>query len=1037
MKFFTFKRIVALMLVLAIGVTLGVYFIGGMDPLKLEYDNIDFDESQFTDFTSSGGVAGTGNKYYRTDEDGNKVEVLFNDKVKVSENDKYIMYLNEYTTVFSVVEKATNRTIYTSAQNTNDATGANLIVRYAQKSNGKIMATGMDTLNFSVAFENALTGEKEKHYKINYLKDGNGNITGAQILYKVGKFSANLDYFPSIFEKEVYNSEDEVTNARNKYSLENILGGNTLFTTKDTTVTEGNEKYIVRSYTGSGLTYSQEVVDYIEANELAVVTKIGNYWNLTEISSELLYGLGKHINTADSPITMNPFISNQVYSKILAYYGGTGVALSKDTENGMDRLVYKLKEKNAVSLSSLYTYLYTSSQEVDVATKKINVFNEDLEPIISGGYHAKDSEGNYLYDEDGKPVQELFTLEKVSEVNHHFGIESSTSLQKFQVGLQIGLNEEGIVAAIMGNTLRDAEHSSLDKEYDHDFLMYAIEVLPELTTLRDTTAEGLMVIPDGSGAIINFNNQKALQNYSPYSSNVYGRDLAFALKRQQEQTQTLMFGMYGFIDKTNERGLVAVAEKGATASTLKADTPRGSSDANYIYYTTTIRQNENVTAGTGWNQSTFNKWASKLNTSDLEYRYLTLDKSELSYVGVANKYRAYLVNKYNLTDKDETENNLVDLNFLGAYEKYALLLGIKYMTDDSLTTFAEAQKIVEELLENNVDTLNVGYISWTSKEFEYETTAKLKVSKVLGGKKGLKNLNKYLTSKGIKFYPELNISTSKGYDYSFGKIKYTAKSVGNFYAEQYPFNLATLNIDKKLNPTYFLKPSYYLPVTENLMKSYNKLGLDGAYLSDLGNYRLGSYDKGNEVYPELGKLYQESAFAYVQDQVSNIKVSAPFDYALPYVQTAVDVPLVSSTYGIFDATIPFYQLVVGGLFDYTTDTVNGTSDKSSEWYFAKALETGSNLQFLVSYTDPEVLLETDYTQYYKSFYQNWKDKIIDMNTRINQTNIHGGRLIDHMIIAKDISQVKYSNGVELIVNTGSQAYNHNGTLIPAYGYVVL
>lgn len=1048
MKFLTFKRVTALVLVLAIGIIAGIYFFAGVKAFTIDYDNVKFDETGFIDFQSSGGVAGTNYKFYRETENGEE-EVVFNKNKKIDENEKYFMYLDEETTIFTIVDKTTSAVVYSSALDQtlndpnakNDRTAANLSVRYARKSDGKFMDTIMDTYRYSVAFENSLTGELEKHYKIKYLEDAQGNIDGVQILYAIGKFSANRDYFPPIFEKMVYNSEDENVNLRNEYSLEAILGGNTIFT--DTTQTfQGGDtgEYRVKTFNGRGVTYSKEAALYIEENGLATVTEGNNQWALTDISPELLNGFGTHINVEGSPITMNPFIPRRITTAIQDYYKPVQYKQNSEAQTPDDlRETWKLPSSaGSTILSDLYKYLYTVSDEQYTSGSKVHYFlDENGERVQIGGYHAKDEDGNYLYDEEGKPVRELFTLDKVAQINEHFGIESQTSLERFQVGLQVKLDNTGILATVMAETLRDSDHKKLDIVYDHDFIMRSIEVLPGLTTTRDVTADGMMVIPDGSGAIINFNNKKAEQNYSPYTSNVYGADLGFVTKVRPEETKNLMFGMYGFLDVTNKRGLMTVAEKGAAQSTLFADTPRGTNLTNYIYYMATVRQNESVVAGTGWNESSFMKWAQQLIPTDIEYRYVFLYEDELDYVSLANKYREYLINRFNLEEKDTTTSNVVDLNFLGAFERYALFLGIKYMKDDSLTTFSEAIEIIEELKGNNVSNLNVGYRSWTSKEFEYETTARLKVSKALGGTKGLKKLSEYLEDNGMGFYPEMFVTSSKGYDYSFGNIKYTAKSVGNFYSRQYPYNLATLMEDKSLNPTYYLNPKFYRPIAENLFDSYGRFNLNGAFLTDLGNYRLGSYNKNNEIYPLVGEMYQIDAMNYIQNEVGNVKLSAPFDYAFPYVQTAVDIPLTSSTYGILDATIPFYQLVISGLFDYTTETVNGTSDKSTGWYLAKALETGSNLQFLVSYTDPEVLLDTDYTQYYKSYYDNWKETIIEMNDVINQVNIHAGRLVGHETIAKDVAKVTYSHGLTIIVNSSNITYNYLGTDIPSYGYKVL
>ncbi|MFA6890197.1 MAG: DUF5696 domain-containing protein, partial [Bacilli bacterium] len=287
----------------------------------------------------------------------------------------------------------------------------------------------------------------------------------------------------------------------------------------------------------------------------------------------------------------------------------------------------------------------------------------------------------------------------------------------------------------------------------------------------------------------------------------------------------------------------------------------------------------------------------------------------------------------------------------------------------------------------------------------------------------------------IAFYPELYIASSKGYDYPFGNIKYTTKSVGNNYAIQYPFNLATLYEDKDLAPTYYISPSYYQSVASRLFASYSKFGITGAYLSDLGNMKVGDYSKNQEIYGYDSNRYQMATLADMQNKMDYIQLSTPYDYAFQYVDTAINVPVTSSTYGIFDQTIPFYQLVVSGLFDYSTELVNGASNRSANYYFVKALETGSNLYFQLSYENPNVLLETDYTQYFQTYYENWEDTIIDFNNRINATKIHEGRLINHERLAKDIAKVTYSNGVILVVNSSNRAYTYGTTVINPYDYI--
>ncbi len=44
-----------------------------------------------------------------------------------------------------------------------------------------------------------------------------------------------------------------------------------------------------------------------------------------------------------------------------------------------------------------------------------------------------------------------------------------------------------------------------------------------------------------------------------------------------------MFGMYGFLDQTKKRGVVAIVDKGASLSWLQADFLRASQTTSYNY----------------------------------------------------------------------------------------------------------------------------------------------------------------------------------------------------------------------------------------------------------------------------------------------------------------------------------------------------------------------------------------------------------------------------------------------------------------------
>ena len=389
---------------------------------------------------------------------------------------------------------------------------------------------------------------------------------------------------------------------------------------------------------------------------------------------------------------------------------------------------------------------------------------------------------------------------------------------------------------------------------------------------------------------------------------------------------------------------------------------------------------------------------------------------------------------------DSTSDTVVNLNMVGAYRHYQLTLGIIYYKKSALTSFDQAKGIVQELLDNGVTTMSVSYKGWTQDALEYKLRNNFKVSSALGGKNDMQELSEFLAANGIDFYPELNISTNKGYKYGFGNSKYTARSVGNVAAKEYQYDLSKLQYDKKSKPTYLVAPKYYLDISNRLTKSFANSNANGIYLLDLGNAKIGDYRKIDPIYAEANRYYQMDTLAFWASQGYKVQVDKPYDFGLASASNVVGAPLTTTLEPIINYSIPFYQLVLSGLVDYSMEVINGSNDYSVEWYLAKAAETGSNLNFQLSYKDNSILLETDYTQYYRLNYDQWKDTIIDMTMRLNSINVHQGRLIKHEVIAVEglrIAKVEYSNGVKLYINTNSRDIVYDGKTINAYSWYVL
>ena len=806
------------------------------------------------------------------------------------------------------------------------------------------------------------------------------------------------------------------------------------------------------------------------------------YWQIANVPTEFYTTKFNEYfnNLEETPLTCNKYAIGDPYTKLLSSvaYSYAGENLN---ENDSQAFKYKCYIRNdginGVTLGYAYNLLYESKQYEGAGGTKYYINSEEdggLIPYMVGGFYERNESGDFVRDDANEIKRKLYNLEVAAEDNSLVGFISETSLAIFQIGLQFKLVDNSLDVAVINESIVDSSNASDDDLpiSDNDgslvrisnrndlYIISDISVLPYFTYVDNSKAApadietGQIIVPDGSGAIINFDNGKTEINAVAVNTNYYGSDLTFTSKVTPEDTLDLMLGMYGFVytTPTNPRAVLSVIEKGGNQISLYAHTINGVSQA---FFTGVLRAHEDVKIGAYSSKSEFTKWAKNLCNADLQFKYIFLGADKADYVSIAQEYRDYLIKRDNIVAKDNTKNTVVDISFLGAFEEYKLFLGFKYKSPASLTTFAQAQHIIQELKDGvdvtvdgvttkkNVNNFNVSYEAWTNEEMEYQVGGSIKVSKVLGGAKSMREFAEYLKTINTDFYPELNVTKTKKYDYSYGSLKYTSRSVANALALRYQFNVATMRQDKKLSPTYMINPSYYETIAKEVDNKISKINLPsenaGYYAIDLGNLSANNYTKDREVYGQSALEYQKETLEYLS-QNHKLKIKGAYDYAFKYASFITDVPLTSTTRAIYDETIPLYQLVISGLVDYTTEAINGTSSKSSSWFYAKALETGSNLSFVISAENPTVLLNTDYTNYYKSYYDNWKEIIVSYAYDIDQLGINGGRLVYHENVAKNIARVKYlledNTYIELIVNTTGGDYQLDPTTtVKAYSAV--
>ncbi|VEU80301.1 DUF5696 domain-containing protein [Haploplasma axanthum] len=614
----------------------------------------------------------------------------------------------------------------------------------------------------------------------------------------------------------------------------------------------------------------------------------------------------------------------------------------------------------------------------------------------------------------------VYTPERVKQENEQNNYLGSIPDFYFEVAVEVKLTNEGIKMSILNNSIKESSAHKITEITAYP--LFGAVTYSEASNLGN---DGYLFVPDGSGAIINFNNGKGGAT-NAYKGRVYGSDLAM-LPYTEINREKLIFPIYGLVKKNS--GFAAIISNGDAMASVNANVSSNDDTYNMVYASFNVREVEAVTMGSGATTYSILLVTNDKVQTDYSISYYFLDETNSSYSGIAKSYQKYLIDYKNLQKNDTSKNPMITLEFLGAYDEKNFFLGIPYTKQKSLTTFKEAGMIVNQFLSKNVNNINILYKGAINGGLTPNISNKAKIENVLGGKKQYKKLEKELESKGINIYINSDVSTVNKYEKPFDSYKYTAKRVSGDSSRVHEYSPATGVFGKEYNHNYVLNPIYY----EEIYKRFNKENLFKNLSFDyIGNSLAGSYSKNGLVYKQDSLNIQKEL---LENMDKSLVISNPLGFAIPYSDYIIDLPTSSTLFSIIDYSIPLTQLVLSGFIDYTTESMNLSTSRSIDFQFLKAIETGSNIKYTLSYKSSEELLNTKYNMYYSTYYKNWLEIITNQYNEMVELQIHEGELLEHRRISQNVYESKYSNNIKIIINYNSHQVEVEGITIQGMNYM--
>lgn len=686
--------------------------------------------------------------------------------------------------------------------------------------------------------------------------------------------------------------------------------------------------------------------------------------------------------------------------------------------------------------------LETLTEQGEITPEQTALYQRALK-----AFYAKDAAKGYYYSKSSglPPASVVKSLVEFTKAIRYTAEELVQDNDMY--GIVTEFKEPATFTVYMEITFQNGELTVNIPVYEqksgNDFYtLQNVSVCPAFDCWAGEKNDGYIFVPDGAGMLIAMDSGNSA--YPVYSRAVYNSDL-FDTKFQksdfEEGVFLPVFGMYGQDGQGRSSGFMAVIDSGAELAQISVNLKSGAADGtgslyNAVYASADTMQYAMVNIYGPYAKETANHLESTgLIDFDftVRYRFYTQDAG---YGAFARDYRQQLIDAYGLEVSYDSRPKLF-VQMAGAFTVWDKCLGIPYDATVSMTTYRQALDILDDLADIPL-VANYQYGFNGGRMNTVGNRAKLVAAN--GSKDDLESLlarssshsEVFMEASLMRVYRKGTVfDDSRFYLTGFGGKTDWRSAFNDVWSPD-----GTFYTPYRYSLYYLIHPRYLSAVTDGFLEQA------GAYpniaLTDFGNQYYGNYSRGGIVdpitanqsvlIPNLKKLAGQKTLA----------LDNPNADRFMYAAYALNVSRESSDYGVSYTSVPFRQLVMNGITEYTTLDVNG-SGSSPETFLLQALELGSIPKFSVIAEKPDVLMESRISAYYAAAYETVAPSIKSLYAAYKEafSRIGTKEIAGHETLLPGVYRTTYGNGVRVLVNYNAYSVSVGEETLEPCGYAIL
>ncbi len=546
-----------------------------------------------------------------------------------------------------------------------------------------------------------------------------------------------------------------------------------------------------------------------------------------------------------------------------------------------------------------------------------------------------------------------------------------------------------------------------------DFSIVSIDMMPYLCSGSDN-ADGFLFYPDGCGAILRF------QDYAHFKElvqtfNIYGNTekAQSVLDFFDQEEPAVLMPVYGVSIGGN--AMLAVIEEGAESARISVNSSTKIVAVNSVYANFQYRRGFDDMRVTSRSIKTYDKDAME---ADYSVRLMFLPEGKNTYSDMAVAYRDYLTGN-GLTANVGEQTVAIDL-FMSAPEE-----GLLFDAQRTVTTIKEANAILDDLAAAGVEQVKYSLKGWAKGGYGSVPDC-MPVEGSVGSAKELTALMQKAADRGATMSLTANFVEADADSHTYSKRNDVV----------YLSNYAILTDAEE--ETFILSPEVIREKFDAFAKKAQPLAIGGVRFERIGQYIPFNYNRGHYHTSAQSLAIYKQLLTDAQAGFGDVSVQGGALWAAPYVDLMTEVPYEASGFQFTTEAVPFYQIVMHGLREYTGAPGNLSSDLNRE--FLRWVEMGYMPYFELTWDGTEELMYTDYQSLFTAQYTAWIDEVASIAAAFSKGDLkelHTALIMEHMKLGADVYRVTYDNGMVVYVNYAGEDAQADGLTIPANDYLVV